>query len=108
VAASEKAGRAVAPGAESNRIPLGIFQRDGIHSASVTQKTYNGVAILPRSPIEIVGTTLLGGEADSHARFLEVMIEKIRIVNIYIPNANPGGTAKFEYKLRIRRLSFCA
>jgi hypothetical protein len=35
-------------------------------------------AILSRSPIEIVSTTLLGDEADSHARFLEVMIDNIR------------------------------
>jgi exodeoxyribonuclease-3 len=65
----------------------------------VTQKTYNGVATLSRTPIEIVSTTLLGDEADSHARFLEVMIENIRIVNIYLPNGNPVGTAKFDYKI---------
>lgn len=65
----------------------------------MTQKTYNGVAILSRTPIEIVSTTLLGDEADSHARFLEAVIENIRIVNIYLPNGNPIGTAKFDYKL---------
>jgi exodeoxyribonuclease-3 len=27
------------------------------------------------------------------------MIENIRIVNIYLPNGNPVGTAKFDYKL---------
>ena len=31
-------------------------------------------------------TTLAGDEADSHSRFLEAMIEGIRIVNIYLPN----------------------
>jgi exodeoxyribonuclease-3 len=65
----------------------------------VTQKAYNGVAILSRSPIEVVGTTLLGDATDSHARFLEVVIDGIRIVNIYLPNGNPIGTAKFDYKL---------
>jgi exodeoxyribonuclease-3 len=65
----------------------------------VTQKAYNGVAILSRSPIEIASTTLLGDETDSHARFLEVMIENIRVVNIYLPNGNPVGTAKFDYKI---------
>lgn len=79
--------------------PSAAFKELGYNSAAVTQKTYNGVAILARSPIEIVSTTLLGDEADSHARFLEVMIERIRVVNIYLPNGNPVGTAKFDYKL---------
>jgi exodeoxyribonuclease-3 len=79
--------------------PSAFFEELGYDSSSVTQKTYNGVAILSRTPIEIVSTTLLGDEADSHARFLEVMIENIRIVNIYLPNGNPVGTAKFDYKL---------
>lgn len=52
----------------------------------------------PPSYIEIVSTTLLGDEVDSHARFIEVMIENIRIVNIYVPNGNPVRTAKFDYK----------
>ncbi len=75
------------------------FKELGYNSASVTQKTYNGVAILSRSPLEIVSTSLPGDEADSHARFLEVMIENVRMVNIYLPNGNPVGTAKFDYKL---------
>ena len=79
--------------------PSAFFKDLGYDSASVTQKTYNGVAILSRSPIEILSTTLHGDEADSHARFLEVKIENLRIVNIYLPNGNPVGTAKFLYKL---------
>ena len=75
------------------------FKEQGYDSVSVTQKSYNGVAILSGTPIEIISTTLLGDEADSHARFVEVIIEKIRVVNIYLPNGNPLGTAKFDYKL---------
>ncbi len=65
----------------------------------MTQKTYNGVAILSREPIETVCTTLAGDIADSHARFLEVRISSLRVVNIYLPNGNPVGTGKFSYKL---------
>ena len=36
---------------------------------------------------------------DSHARYLELTIEGIRVVNIYLPNGNPVGTEKFAYKL---------
>ena len=71
----------------------------GYYSAAVTQKTYNGVAIVSRTPIEVVHTTLLGDETDSHARFLEAIIDGLRVVNIYLPNGNPVGTPKFDYKL---------
>lgn len=79
--------------------PAGLFQDLGYASAAVTQKSYNGVATLSRHPIEIVSTTLIGDETDSHARFLEVVINDIRIANIYLPNGNPIGTDKFVYKL---------
>lgn len=79
--------------------PTAFFEALGYASAAVTQKTYNGVAILSRHPIETVCTTLSGDEQDSHARFLETRIAGLRIVDIYLPNGNPIGTEKFEYKL---------
>jgi len=84
---------------KGTEFPSASFKEQGYNSAAVTQKTYNGVAILAHSPIKIVSTTLLGDEMDSHARFLEVVIEDLRIVNIYLPNGNPVGTEKFDYKL---------
>jgi exodeoxyribonuclease-3 len=79
--------------------PSDVFKDLGYESAAVTQKGYNGVAILARTPIQIVGTTLAGDDADSHARFLEVLVQDIRVVNIYAPNGNPIGSDKFAYKL---------
>lgn len=76
-----------------------IFKELGYESAAVTQKAYNGVAVLSRHPIQTICTTLLGDETDSHARFLEVVINEIRIVNIYLPNGNPVGSENFAYKL---------
>src|ERR1700758_946708 len=84
---------------KGSEFPAAVFAELGYHSAAVTQKTYNGVAILSRAPMEIISKTLLGDELDSHARFLEVMIEGLRLVNIYLPNGNPIGTEKFAYKL---------
>jgi exodeoxyribonuclease III len=84
---------------KGTEFPAPLFQELGYESAAVTQKTYNGVAILSRHPLETIGTTLIGDEADSHARFLEAMVQGIRIVNIYLPNGNPVGTEKFAYKL---------
>ena len=79
--------------------PAEVFKELGYESAAVTQKAYNGVAILSRHPIETVSTTLAGDETDSHARYLEMTVEGIRVVNIYLPNGNPVGSDKFAYKL---------
>jgi exodeoxyribonuclease III len=79
--------------------PSEVFKELGYESAAVTQKAYNGVAILSRYPMETLNTTLAGDELDSHARYLETTIEGIRVVNIYLPNGNPVGTDKFAYKL---------
>jgi exodeoxyribonuclease III len=84
---------------KATEFPSLVFSALGYESVAVTQKSYNGVAVLSRFPMETVSTTLAGDEADSHARYLEMTIEGIRMVNIYLPNGNPVGTEKFAYKL---------
>lgn len=89
---------------KGTEFPADHFRALGYASAAVTQKAYNGVAVLSRLPMEAVTTTLPGDEGDSHARFLETIIdapggERIRVVDIYLPNGNPTGTDKFLYKL---------
>jgi exodeoxyribonuclease-3 len=84
---------------KGTEFPAEIFKSLGYASAVVAQKTYNGVAVLSRMPLKTISTTLAGDEVDSHARFLEVQVKDIRIVNIYLPNGNPVGTEKFAYKL---------
>ncbi len=92
---------------KGTEFPAEYFRALGYESAAVTQKAYNGVALLSRLPIETVNTTLAGDEQDSHARFLETILdapgdtpERMRVVNIYLPNGNPTGTDKFLYKLQ--------
>ena len=79
--------------------PAETFEELGYRSVAVTQKSYNGVAVLSRHEIEVLSTTLPGDDADSHARFLETRIGGLRIVNLYAPNGNPPHSDKFEYKL---------
>lgn len=79
--------------------PHDEFRALGYESAAVTQKTYNGVAIVARLPVKVISTTLPGDDKDSHARYLEVDIDGMRLVNIYAPNGNPPGGDKFLYKL---------
>jgi exodeoxyribonuclease-3 len=84
---------------KGTEFPSEVFKELGYESIAVTQKAYNGVATLSRHPMETISKTLVGDEADSHARFLEVIINGIRIVNVYLPNGNPVGSDKFAYKL---------
>src|SRR5271168_4976224 len=84
---------------KGTEFPATVFTELGYESAAVTQKGYNGVAVLSLTPIETISTALAGDGDDTHARFLEMTIEGIRMVNIYLPNGNPVGTEKFAYKL---------
>ncbi|AFL90161.1 exodeoxyribonuclease III [Terriglobus roseus DSM 18391] len=83
--------------------PAEDFRAVGYESVAIGQKSYNGVAILSRLPIEMVTNRLAGDDEDTHARYLETIIDtptKLRVVNIYLPNGNPIGTEKFFYKLQ--------
>ena len=63
------------------------------------QKTYNGVAILSKRPIEDVLRGLPGDDGDEQARYIEATIGDLRIASIYLPNGNPVDTEKYPYKL---------
>jgi exodeoxyribonuclease-3 len=84
---------------KGTEFPSEAFKSLGYESIAVTQKAYNGVAILSRHPMETISKALVGDESDNHARFLEVIVQGIRMVNIYLPNGNPVGSEKFAYKL---------
>src|SRR5687767_13696823 len=71
----------------------------GYNVATHGQKSYNGVAILSRRPIEDVTCGLPGDPADEQARYIEAVIDGVRVASIYLPNGNPIGTEKFAYKL---------
>ncbi len=84
------------------------FPRLELESAGYTvalhgQRTYNGVAIISKYPLEDVRMGLPGNDADDHARYLEAWIdagdEGVRVGCLYLPNGNPSDTPKFDYKL---------
>jgi exodeoxyribonuclease-3 len=84
------------------KFPREAFERLGYNVAVHGQKTYNGVALLSRTPLEDVRRGLPGDEADEQARYLEAVISgprPVRVASIYLPNGNPLGTEKFAYKL---------
>ena len=62
------------------------------------QKTYNGVALLAKSPIEDVRRGLGDEVDDPQARFISAQIEGIRMVCVYIPNGSSMDSDKAVYK----------
>ena len=71
----------------------------GYNVAVAGQKTYNGVAVLSRFPIEVARTALPGDDADTQARYIEAVTGGVRVASLYLPNGNPVDTDKFTYKL---------
>ncbi len=74
----------------------------GYNVAVHGQKTYNGVAILSKLPLEDVQARLPGDDEDDQARYLEATImgaTPVRVASIYLPNGNPFPGPKFDYKL---------
>ena len=93
------------------KFPTEAFERLGYNVAVHGQKTYNGVALLSKFPLEDVrrGLPFLHeDETDEQARYIEAVIaapRPVRVCGIYLPNGNPLGTEKFDYKLAwMRRL----
>lgn len=82
--------------------PAEIFQEIGYTSQAVTQKAYNGVAILSKEPQDVILDQLLGDDSDEQARYLEINYQGIRVINIYLPNGNPvtPDSEKYPYKLK--------
>jgi exodeoxyribonuclease III len=85
------------------KFPAEAFESLGYNVAVNGQKTYNGVALLSKTPLEDVRKGLPGDDADDHARYIEAVVsgpEPVRVASIYLPNGNPITTDKFPYKLR--------
>lgn len=68
------------------------------------QKTYNGVALLSKYPLEDVTTGLPGDSDDTQARYIEAVVSAdggaVRVASLYLPNGNPVDTDKYTYKLK--------
>jgi exodeoxyribonuclease-3 len=83
--------------------PRGPVEALGYNIATHGQKTYNGVAILSKYPLEDVTPGLPGDPADEQARYLEAVVSAptgiVRVGGLYLPNGNPVDSPKYPYKL---------
>lgn len=74
----------------------------GYNLALHGQKTYNGVAVLSKYPIDETIRGLPGDDGDVAARYIESVVslkdKAIRVVSVYVPNGQEVGSEKFAYK----------
>lgn len=90
--------------------PRELFEDRGYNVETHGQKSFNGVAILSKYPLEDVRRGLPGDDSDEQARWIEATVvnnRAVRICGLYLPNGNPvemqdgapvpGG--KYAYKL---------
>jgi exodeoxyribonuclease-3 len=87
--------------APQEKFPEKAIEEAGYQAIWHGQKSWNGVAILSRdAKPEEIRRVLPGDPDDSHSRYIEAMVNGIRIGCLYLPNGNPAPGPKFDYKLR--------
>ena len=82
-----------------DKFPVAELEALGYHCAFSGQRTYNGVALLSRHPIEEI-TTELDGYPDEQRRVLGSRVGPLRVLNLYVPNGQAVGSDKFRYRMR--------
>ncbi len=83
--------------------PREIIEDRGYNLETHGQKSFNGVAILSKFPLEDVVRGLPGDDTDEQARWIEATVtgsnHAIRVCGLYLPNGNPAPGPKYDYKL---------
>lgn len=82
--------------------PRATFEDLGYRVETHGQKSFNGVAILSKLPLEDVTRGLPGDPDDEQARWIEATVvgtRAIRVCGLYLPNGNPAPGPKYDYKL---------
>jgi exodeoxyribonuclease-3 len=80
--------------------PVEAFTAAGYRAVVSGQKSYNGVAVLARSDLDLEDPVHdLPGFDDPQRRFLAITVEGVRVINVYVPNGSEVGSDKYTYKL---------
>ena len=86
---------------EDKNFPFNDFKSLGYKSHVFGQKSYNGVAFLSKKKIDKINIQFFK-DKNNQARIIVGDIKNqataIKLINIYVPNGNPIGTEKYEYK----------
>lgn len=81
-----------------DKFPADIFTAAGYQAQWFGQKTYNGVALLSRTPVTDVVKNIPGFD-DDMSRVITGTVNGVRVIGAYFPNGQEPGSEKFEYKM---------
>jgi exodeoxyribonuclease-3 len=87
--------------------PRSPIENLGYHLYVSGQKSYNGVALISKTPLSevsigfapVLGTDRVG-DLDEQKRVITGIAGNVRIVNLYVPNGAAVGSDKYHYKLQ--------
>ena len=86
---------------EEKNFPFSDLKNLGYKSHVFGQKSYNGVAFLSKINIDKINIEFFK-DKNNQSRIIVGNIKNksknIKLINIYVPNGNPVGTEKYEYK----------
>lgn len=85
---------------QTQDFPYEAIEDLGYNVAVHGQKSYNGVAILAKHPIEDVTPGLPTFTDDEQARYIEAVVGTVRVASVYVPNGLAVGSEKYRYKLQ--------
>ncbi|SFZ74657.1 exodeoxyribonuclease III [Chitinimonas taiwanensis] len=83
---------------EDHAFPRAEIEAAGWHVAFVGQKTYNGVAMLSRLPLEDVQFNLPNFD-DPQKRVITATVGGVRVIGAYVVNGQALDSEKYPYKL---------
>jgi exodeoxyribonuclease-3 len=81
-----------------DKFPFDAFTAAGYQANCFGQKTYNGVALLSRTPASNVVKNIPSFD-DDMARVITGTVGGVRVIGAYFPNGQEPGSDKFEYKM---------
>ena len=91
---------------EDTLFPREAFEERGLNLAFHGQKSYNGVAIVSKSPIGKVVHGFGGHILNDHARLISATVGGVRLGNAYVPHGEDFSSPKYAMKQEFyRRLS---
>jgi len=79
--------------------PHAAMEEVGYQAAVHGQKTYNGVALISKKPLEDVRCGFDGNPAPEQARVISCVLDGVRWINVYVINGKQLGTDKFALKM---------
>ena len=91
---------------DNNNLNKDMFADLGYNFAYNGQKSYNGCGILSKHKIKNISYFFNGIQEDPQKRWISAEINGILLCNLYLPNGNPLGTEKFEYKIHWMNLLY--